>query len=104
MPAAADPAAFACAWGAHALWLTGRTDDALSWSAEAIRRADLLDHPYSMTIARAYAAILAQLCDDIPALIAHATAAADLCARYDFAYYAEWPTIFRAWADRETYG
>ena len=54
-----------------------------------------------MTIARAYAAILAQLCDDIPALIAHATAATGLCARYDFAYYAEWPTILRAWVDRD---
>ena len=47
MPAAADPAAFACAWGAHALWLNGQTDEALRWSAEAIRRAEALDHPYT---------------------------------------------------------
>ena len=49
-----------------------------------------------------YAAILSQLRDDISALKEHAEAAAELCARYDFAYYAEWPTILRAWADRET--
>jgi tetratricopeptide (TPR) repeat protein len=101
MPAAADPASFACAWGAHALWLNGRTDEALRWSADAIRRAETLNHPYTMTIARSYAAILAQLCGDIPALSTHGVAVGDLCARYGFAYYPEWPTIFGAWADRD---
>jgi DNA-binding SARP family transcriptional activator/predicted ATPase len=100
MPAGTDPEAFSRAWGAHALWLNGRSREAVRWSAEAIRRAEALDHPYSMTIARLYAAILAQLRDDVPSLTEHATAAADLCARYSFAYYAEWPTIFNAWATR----
>ena len=102
MPAGADPAAFACAWGAHALWLNGRTDEALAWSAEAIRRAEGLDHPYVMTIAWSYAAILSQLRDDPSTLREHAAAAAELCARYDFAYYAEWSAILRAWADRQS--
>ena len=102
MPAGADPAVLVCAWGAHALWLKGQTDEALSWSAEAIRRAEELDHPYAMTLARSYAAILSQLRGDIPALRDHAAAAAELCVRYDLAYYAEWPTILRAWADRAT--
>jgi tetratricopeptide (TPR) repeat protein len=100
MPAGADPAAFACGWGSHALWLNGRTGDALAWSAESIRRAEVLDHPYVMTIAWSYAAILSQLRDDTASLREHSAAAAELCARYDFAYYAEWPTILGAWADR----
>ena len=102
MPAGTDPAVMAWAWGAYSLWLNGRTEDALHWSAEGIRRAEALDHPYAMTLARSYAAILSQLRDDIPALNEHATAAAELCARYDFVYYAEWPTILGAWADRAT--
>ena len=102
MPAGTDPPVLAAAWGAHALWLNGRKDEALTWSVEAIRRAEALDHPYAMTIARSYAAILAQLRDDIPALNNHAAAAADLCARYDIAYYREWPVILSAWANRAT--
>jgi hypothetical protein len=102
MPAGADSAVLACSWGAHTLWLNGQTEEALSWSGEAIRRAEALDHPYAMTIARSYAAILAQLCDDVPALVENAAAAADLCARYGFAYYAEWPTILTTWAYRTT--
>ena len=102
MPAGADSAVLACAWGAHALWLKGQANEALSWSADAIRRAEELDHPYAMTLARSYAGILSQFRDDTPALTEQAGAAAELCARYDLAYYAEWPTILIAWADRAT--
>ena len=102
MPAGTDPAVMAWAWGAYSLWLNGRTEDALHWSAEGIRRAEALDHPYAMTLARSYAAILSQLRDDIPALNEHAATAAELCARYDFVYYAEWPVILSAWANRAT--
>jgi DNA-binding SARP family transcriptional activator len=100
MPADQDPALMASSFGACALWLNGRTNEALTWSADGLRQAAWLDDPYSTTIARAYAAILAQLRDDVPALREHSDAATELCDRYDFAYYAEWPTILRAWADR----
>jgi DNA-binding SARP family transcriptional activator/predicted ATPase len=104
MPAGTDPPVLAGAWGAHALWLNGRTDEALTWSEESIRRAAGLHNPYAMTIARSYAAILALLRDDVRALTEHAAAAADLCASYHIAYYAEWPTILAAWAERATAG
>ena len=102
MPAGADPAVFSGAHGSHALWLNGRTDEAIAWSIDAIRRADELGHPYALTIAHAYALILAQFRDDIPALREHASAVVELCARYDFAYYEDWPTILCSWADRDT--
>jgi DNA-binding SARP family transcriptional activator/tetratricopeptide (TPR) repeat protein len=102
MPAGADPAVFTCAWGSHALWLNGRTAEAMAWSVDAIRRADELQHPYSLTIAHSYALILAQLRDDMTALREQASAVGELCARYDFAYYEDWPTILGSWADRDT--
>jgi len=102
MPARSDPAVFTCAWGSHALWLNGRSDEAVAWSLDSIRRADELRDPYAATIAHAYALILAQLRDDMPALREQASAVGELCARYDFAYYEDWPTIVGAWADRET--
>jgi DNA-binding SARP family transcriptional activator len=102
MPAGTDPAVFGSAWGSHALWLNGRASEAMSWSTEAIRRAEALDHPYALTIAHAYASILAQLRDDTPALMDHAAEVRGLCERYDFAYYAEWPEILVAWARRES--
>jgi tetratricopeptide (TPR) repeat protein len=101
LPAGADPAVFTCAWGSHALWLNGRTAEARAWSVDAIRRADKLHHPYSLTIAHAYALILAQFRDDMPALREQASAVGELCARYDFAYYEDWPTILGSWADRD---
>ena len=102
MPAGADPAVFSGAQGSHALWLNGQTDEAIAWSIDAIRRAEKLGHPYALTIAHAYALILAQFRDDIPALREHASAVVELCARYDFAYYEDWPTILCSWADRDT--
>jgi DNA-binding SARP family transcriptional activator len=102
MLAGNDPANISVAFGAYTLWLNGRSDEALTWSADAIKRAVALDNPYAMAIAHDYAAILSQLRDDSPALIVHAEAAADLCARYDFAYYAEWPVILSSWAVRVT--
>ena len=100
MAAGTDSLVITRAWAAHALWLSGRSDEALKWSAEAIREAVALDDPYAMTIAHAYAAISSQLRDDTPAILEHARVAADLCDRYDIAYYAEWPVILSAWANR----
>jgi tetratricopeptide (TPR) repeat protein len=102
MPAGADPAVFSGAHGSHALWLNGRTDEAIAWSIDAIRRAEELGHPYALTLAHAYALILAQLRDDVPALRKQASAVRELCSRYDFAYYEDWPTIVGSWADRDT--
>jgi tetratricopeptide (TPR) repeat protein len=84
------------------LWLNGRTTEAIAWSVDAIRRAEELQQPYALTIAHSYALILAQFRDDVPALHEHASAVGELCARYDFAYYEDWPTILGSWADRDT--
>ena len=52
------------AWSAHALWLLGRDAEALYWCDWAIARAEEVEHPYSLAIAQAYAAITHQLRGD----------------------------------------
>ncbi len=52
------------AWSAHALWLVGREAEALHWCDWAIMRAEEMDHPYSLAVALAYAAITHQLRGD----------------------------------------
>ena len=95
-----DSRVLALSWGAHALWLEGRTATASEWSSRAIALADSLEGPYEKMIAQGYAAILDQIDGDLEAMLEHATIAAGLCSQYGFAYYREWPAILAAWADR----
>ena len=95
-----DSRALALSWGAHALWLDGRTATASEWSSQAIALADSFEGPYEKMIAQSYAAILNQIDGHVEAMLEHATIAADLCSQYDFAYYRDWPVILAAWADR----
>jgi DNA-binding SARP family transcriptional activator len=95
-----DPRVLALSWGSHALWLEGRTAMAAEWSSRAIALADDLEGPYEKMIAQGYAAILDQIDGDVEGMRDHATTAAELCSRYGFAYYREWPAILVAWADR----
>jgi tetratricopeptide (TPR) repeat protein len=85
-------------WSAHAHWLLGDEDGAAARSADALGRARAADHPYSVAVALAYAAITAQLCDDRDALEAAVGELAGLCRRYEFAYYGEWAMILEGWA------
>jgi predicted ATPase len=95
-----DSGVFALSWGAHALWLEGRTATASEWSSRAITLTDSLGGPYMRMIAQSYAAILGQIDGDVEAMLEHGTVAAELCSRYGFAYYREWPVILAAWAAR----
>lgn len=96
--AGADLAVFTAAWKAHALWLYGLSDRGLASSAQAVRRAQDLDHPYSEVVAHAYAAALHHMRRDRAACLRHAVAVRDLCERYGFAYYVHWGRMFAVWA------
>jgi DNA-binding SARP family transcriptional activator len=95
-----DSGVGALSWGSHALWLEGRTATAAEWSSRAIASADALEGPYVKMMAQSYAAILNQIDGDVEAMLKHTTVAAELCSRYGFAYYRDWPLILAAWADR----
>jgi predicted ATPase/DNA-binding SARP family transcriptional activator len=93
-----DLGVFGYAWMAHTLWLLGYPDRAAASSRQAISLAQELDHPYSLALANAYAAILYQLRRDRKACRACAEAALALCTKHGFAYYGEWGLILQGWA------
>ena len=92
------------AWSAHPLWLVGREAEALHWSEWAITRASEMDHPYSLALALAYAAITHQLRGDVERTTELARRAQEICARYDFAYYGNWGVILDGWCQGGTDG
>src|SRR5205085_1943328 len=54
------PDVHATAWAAHAHWLLGHDDDALSACGEAIKLARAIDDPYNLAVALAYGSITHQ--------------------------------------------
>ena len=86
------------AWAAHAHWLLGHDDEALSSCDDAISLARAIDHPYSLAVALAYGSITHQMRNDLPRLAGTVTELRELCDRYSFAYYREWGLILDGWA------
>jgi DNA-binding SARP family transcriptional activator len=85
------------AWSAHALWLLGRDEDARHWCDWATARAEEVEHPYSLALALAYAAITHQLRGDVGRTMEAARRATEICDRYEFAYYGHWGQIMAGW-------
>jgi DNA-binding SARP family transcriptional activator/tetratricopeptide (TPR) repeat protein len=92
------PDVHATAWAAHAHWLIGNDDEALSACREAIRLARSLDHPYSLAVALAYGCVTHQMRGDMPELRDAVGELRELCGRYEFAYYREWALILDGWS------
>jgi len=87
------------AWQAHALWLVGRPAEARELVEWAVRRSQEVDHPYSLAVALAYAAMLAQYDqrrEDAGSLAAQTL---ELCERFGFAYYGDWSRVLAGWAE-----
>ncbi|MGH8960578.1 MAG: ATP-binding protein [Jatrophihabitantaceae bacterium] len=86
------------AWAAHAHWLLGHDEDALTTCTAAIALARTSDTPYSLAVALAYGCITHQLRQDVGALRESVAELRGLCERYDFAYYREWGLILDGWS------
>jgi DNA-binding SARP family transcriptional activator/tetratricopeptide (TPR) repeat protein len=89
-------------WAAHAHWLLGHGDDALSACREAIKLARAIDHPYSLAVALGYGCITHQMRHDMSELRDAVDELRELCDRYDFAYYREWALILDGWSREDT--
>ena len=85
------------AWSAHAQWLLGDDERALDRCVDAVRSARAADHPYSLAVSLAYAAVTYQLLGDRGAARAAVVELRELCRRYAFAYYNEWAVIVGGW-------
>lgn len=110
------PIVHGAAWSAHAHWLLGHDDAALSASRDAIELARSIDHPYNLAVALAYAAVTYQMRDhahgpadargsgDGPGLRSTVEELHELCQRYAFAYYREWALILDGWSRTDASG
>ena len=92
------PDVHASAYASHALWLLGRTDDAVAAGEAAIATARGFEDPYSLAVALAYTAVTHQLRGDRQALQVVAAELRELCGRYGFAYYREWGLVLEGWS------
>jgi DNA-binding SARP family transcriptional activator len=86
------------AWAAHAYWLLGHDDEALSACREAINLAREVDSPWSLAVALAYGGVTCQMRRDLPELKDTVDELRELCDRYDLAYYREWALILDGWS------
>jgi hypothetical protein len=87
------PGVLSRSWVAHALWLRGYPDQALTRSHEALDLARELSHPFSLALVLDYAAMLHQFRRERHTVQGLAEAAMVLCQEQGFAYYAAWATI-----------
>ena len=110
------PRVHGTAWSAHAHWLLGDDDAALSASRSAVDLARSIDHPYNLAVALAYAGITYQMSQgargagdaagpgegagfsDAAELRSTVEELRELCERYAFAYYREWALILDGWS------
>ena len=110
------PRVHGTAWSAHAHWLLGDDEAALSASRQAIGLARSIDHPYNLAVALAYAGVTYQMSQgageardaqgpgeragfrDAPELRSTVEELRELCQRYAFAYYREWALILDGWS------
>ena len=92
------------AWAAHAHWLLGHDDEALTAALSAITLARAIGHPYSLAVALAYGSITHQIRGDRAELRAAVGELGELCGRYGFAYYREWALILDGWSRADESG
>jgi len=83
---------------AHALWHLGYPDQAVAKMDDAVALASDLSHPFSIAMARDYAAMLHQFRREGPKALEWADSAIALCEERGFAYYLAWGRIIRGWA------
>ncbi|HEY1574675.1 MAG TPA: AAA family ATPase [Pseudonocardiaceae bacterium] len=86
------------AWSAHAHWLLGHDDLALTCGQQAVELARTIGHPYNLAVALGYVAITHQLREDVPAVRETADELHALCERHGFAYYREWALVLAGWS------
>ena len=93
-----DPGVACRAIAAQTLWLLGHPAQALARLHEALALAHALSHPYSLAYARYWAAMVAQLRRDVPAVQEQAEAALVLATAQGFPQWVAHGTILRGWA------
>ena len=92
------------AWSAHAHWLLGHDDVALSKARHAIELGRSSEHPYHLAVGLAYGSITLHLRADRADLTPMVVELRELCGRYGFGYYREWGLILDGWCRTDESG
>jgi DNA-binding winged helix-turn-helix (wHTH) protein/tetratricopeptide (TPR) repeat protein len=93
-----DPGVATRAFGAVALWLLGRPQEAMDASERSLELARRLDQPSSLAVALHFAAMLHQCRGDAAATAHWAQAEIDLAAEEGFSFWLAGGQVFRGWA------
>ena len=93
-----DLGVFCQAWSAHTMWHLGYLDQSLQRSYTAVALAKTLEHPFSLALAMAYAAMLFQFSRNSKLVLEWAGAAINFCKEHGVGYYDNWATILHGWA------
>lgn len=86
-------------WASHAHWLAGDENAGAELCRNALDLARTSEHPYTETVALAYAAVFHQFIGDKASLARLVIELQELCHRYDFAYYGQWANILQGWGN-----
>jgi tetratricopeptide (TPR) repeat protein len=92
-----DIGVFARIWATHLHWYEGRPDRARLKANTVLKIADKAGHPFTRTIALAYAAMLAQFRGDIDEVDRLTTATIANAEAHGFPYYLAWARVLRGW-------
>lgn len=92
-----DLGVFTLSYLSHALWGLGYPQQAVERSREALALAHEVQHPFSLALAQAYAAMLQQFRRKPLTAHTHVELALSVCAKHGFAYYLAWATIIQGW-------
>ena len=93
-----DPGVCARLFLARALALTGRGEEAVRASNQAIELAGALRHPFSLAVSHVFAAAVAHACRQPEQVLAHAEAATSIARDQDFRLLLAWSTVFEGWS------
>jgi len=83
-----DPGVACRAFAAIPLWLLGYSERAMARIHEALALAQALSHPVSLAFAQCWAAMVSQLCQDVPAVHEYAKATVALSTAQGFPQWA----------------
>jgi tetratricopeptide (TPR) repeat protein len=92
-----DIGIFARIWATHLYWYEGSVDRARVRAEEAMTIAEESCHPFTRTIALAYAAMLGQFRRDIAGVDRLTAAAIAHAEAHGFPYYLAWARVLRGW-------
>lgn len=93
-----DPGVACLYWAACASWFLGYPDDAINKARQALKLAEELSHPYSISVALVLMAKIHQLRNEANYIRKYADRAISISHQHGFEFFLEMGTILRGWS------